>query len=235
MRWSINARETPKYEDSKLLIDKTKQLGCFLPMFLNKKNFHKKAIKLILNCHILIFLNFCVFLMQLKQKIRRWQSTPSSSNSNVMVTRNYSAKQPLTLKLIEERVLLNLNLYDKIDPAKVQSQCPQLTLWHFPNSTHYPGISFQLTPESHFINDLGLDSLDHVEVIMAMEDEFGKYRNLFKNPFSCSICELIWVTGIFYSICRFWDPRFRCRTIVPTMWHCSIHCWQRRHLWVNHF
>lgn len=31
---------------------------------------------------------------------------------------------------------------------------------------------FQLTLESHFINDLGLDSLDHVEVIMAMEDEF---------------------------------------------------------------
>lgn len=32
---------------------------------------------------------------------------------------------------------------------------------------------FQLTLESHFMNDLGLDSLDHVEVIMAMEDEFG--------------------------------------------------------------
>ena len=31
----------------------------------------------------------------------------------------------------------------------------------------------QLSLESHFINDLGLDSLDHVEVIMAMEDEFG--------------------------------------------------------------
>lgn len=30
-----------------------------------------------------------------------------------------------------------------------------------------------MTLESHFINDLGLDSLDHVEVIMAMEDEFG--------------------------------------------------------------
>lgn len=27
--------------------------------------------------------------------------------------------------------------------------------------------------DSHFIEDLGLDSLDHVEVIMAMEDEFG--------------------------------------------------------------
>jgi acyl carrier protein len=33
----------------------------------------------------------------------------------------------------------------------------------------------QLTLDSHFMNDLGLDSLDHVEVIMAMEDEFGMY------------------------------------------------------------
>lgn len=31
----------------------------------------------------------------------------------------------------------------------------------------------QLSLDSHFIQDLGLDSLDHVEVIMAMEDEFG--------------------------------------------------------------
>lgn len=38
---------------------------------------------------------------------------------NVITTRHYSAKQPLTLKLIQERVLLVLNLYDKIDPAKV--------------------------------------------------------------------------------------------------------------------
>jgi len=29
------------------------------------------------------------------------------------------------------------------------------------------------------MNDLGLDSLDHVEVIMAMEDEFGKSINNF--------------------------------------------------------
>ena len=34
-------------------------------------------------------------------------------------------------------------------------------------------IEFQLQLESHFMNDLGLDSLDHVEVIMAMEDEFA--------------------------------------------------------------
>ncbi|KAH8371048.1 hypothetical protein KR093_006006 [Drosophila rubida] len=62
--------------------------------------------------------------------------------------RSYSAKPPLSLKLINERVLLVLKLYDKIDPSK-------------------------LNVDSHFINDLGLDSLDHVEVIMAMEDEFG--------------------------------------------------------------
>lgn len=31
----------------------------------------------------------------------------------------------------------------------------------------------QLTIDSHFIKDLGLDSLDHVEIVMAMEDEFG--------------------------------------------------------------
>uniref|UniRef100_A0A182TQD6 Acyl carrier protein n=1 Tax=Anopheles melas TaxID=34690 RepID=A0A182TQD6_9DIPT len=64
------------------------------------------------------------------------------------IIRNYSAKEPLTLQLIKERVLLVLKLYDKVNPEK-------------------------LTLESHFINDLGLDSLDHVEVIMAMEDEFG--------------------------------------------------------------
>lgn len=31
----------------------------------------------------------------------------------------------------------------------------------------------KLTEDSHFMNDLGLDSLDQVELVMAMEDEFG--------------------------------------------------------------
>lgn len=30
-----------------------------------------------------------------------------------------------------------------------------------------------LNLDANFVNDLGLDSLDHVEVIMALEDEFG--------------------------------------------------------------
>ena len=32
----------------------------------------------------------------------------------------------------------------------------------------------QLATSSHFMKDLGLDSLDQVEIIMAMEDEFGE-------------------------------------------------------------
>ncbi|XP_070499878.1 acyl carrier protein-like [Chironomus tepperi] len=51
-------------------------------------------------------------------------------------------------KEIESRVLKVIAAYDKITADK-------------------------LTVDSHFIKDLGLDSLDHVEIVMAMEDEFG--------------------------------------------------------------
>ena len=62
--------------------------------------------------------------------------------------RAYSEKPQLTLDMLQQRILLVLRLYDKIDPEK-------------------------LSLDSHFMNDLGLDSLDQVEIIMAMEDEFG--------------------------------------------------------------
>jgi len=54
---------------------------------------------------------------------------------------------PMCVDSIQKRTILVLNLYDKVDPEK-------------------------LSLDSHFMKDLGLDSLDHVEVIMAMEDEF---------------------------------------------------------------
>ena len=60
----------------------------------------------------------------------------------------HSGAPALTLETIEQRAMLVLNLYDKIDNSKI-------------------------TLDSHFMKDLGLDSLDHVEVIMAIEDEFG--------------------------------------------------------------
>ena len=31
----------------------------------------------------------------------------------------------------------------------------------------------EITPQAHFINDLGADSLDTVELVMAFEEEFG--------------------------------------------------------------
>jgi len=61
---------------------------------------------------------------------------------------HFSHEQPHhTKEFIADRILLVLRLFDKIDPEK-------------------------LTLESHFMNDLGLDSLDHVEIIHMLEEEF---------------------------------------------------------------
>ncbi|XP_066496841.1 acyl carrier protein, mitochondrial [Tiliqua scincoides] len=73
---------------------------------------------------------------------------PQISGTLFPLCRHYSDLPPLTLEGIKDRVIYVLKLYDKIDPEK-------------------------LTVTSHFMKDLGLDSLDQVEIIMAMEDEFG--------------------------------------------------------------
>ncbi|CAM8888606.1 unnamed protein product [Rhodiola kirilowii] len=49
---------------------------------------------------------------------------------------------------VTDRVINVVKNFQKVDPSKV-------------------------TPEAHFQNDLGLDSLDAVEVVMALEEEFG--------------------------------------------------------------
>jgi len=64
---------------------------------------------------------------------------------DMMVVR---AASTLSQEQIESRVVAVCKAFDKISADK-------------------------LTIDSHFINDLGLDSLDHVEVVMAVEDEFG--------------------------------------------------------------
>ncbi|CAF1167269.1 unnamed protein product [Adineta ricciae] len=58
---------------------------------------------------------------------------------------------PLTPRDIESRVLRICNEYDKIQEANKN----------------------KITLVTHFMNDLGLDSLDHVEIIVALENEFG--------------------------------------------------------------
>ncbi|KAG8145410.1 hypothetical protein E2320_011951 [Naja naja] len=76
------------------------------------------------------------------------QQLPAPARRRPPWVRGYSDAPTLTLKSIHDQVLYVLKLYDKIDPEK-------------------------LTAEAHFMKDLGLDSLDQVEIIMAMEDEFG--------------------------------------------------------------
>eukprot|EP01052_Picozoa_sp_SAG31_P013739 SAG31_NODE_834_length_11650_cov_7.572245_9_plen_136_part_00 len=48
---------------------------------------------------------------------------------------------------VEDRVMKVCKDFEKVDPSKVKSA-------------------------SHFVNDLGLDSLDQVELVMAFEEEF---------------------------------------------------------------
>ncbi|KAK9977864.1 hypothetical protein ABG768_019652 [Culter alburnus] len=78
----------------------------------------------------------------------RWTDLVRISGPSVHLCRHYGDLPPLTLENIKERVMYVLKLYDKINPDKLQTS-------------------------SHFMKDLGLDSLDQVEIIMAMEDEFG--------------------------------------------------------------
>ncbi|XP_045063857.1 NADH:ubiquinone oxidoreductase subunit AB1b [Coregonus clupeaformis] len=78
----------------------------------------------------------------------RWIEQTRISSSVGLLCRQYGDLPPLTIETIKERVMYVLKLYDKINPEK-------------------------LVTSSHFLKDLGLDSLDQVEIIMAMEDEFG--------------------------------------------------------------
>ncbi|KAL1916588.1 uncharacterized protein VTP21DRAFT_5779 [Calcarisporiella thermophila] len=71
---------------------------------------------------------------------------PTTHLSPVILSRLYSSSLPR--EEIERRVLDVLAKFDKIDKSKVSL-------------------------DSHFINDLNLDSLDAVEVVMSIEEEFS--------------------------------------------------------------
>lgn len=62
----------------------------------------------------------------------------------------FASPNPTSIIEVRDRVMYNLHLYDKVDQQK-------------------------LFEGSHFIKDLGLDSLDQVEIVMAMENEFNHY------------------------------------------------------------
>ncbi|KAJ3092940.1 oligosaccharyl transferase stt3 subunit [Quaeritorhiza haematococci] len=88
-------------------------------------------------------------LRQFHQHVRSTRVVAPLANSQSWSARNYSAApEPLTKQQVEDRVMQVLRDFDKVKGDK-------------------------LTVDAHFINDLGLDSLDQVEITMALEDEFN--------------------------------------------------------------
>lgn len=77
------------------------------------------------------------------------QSQSRFAPAAFQAVRCYSAAAGLTKDEVTGRIVDLLRNFDKVeDPLKI-------------------------TAESHFSNDLGLDSLDTVEVVMAIEEEFS--------------------------------------------------------------
>ncbi|KAL7897196.1 acyl carrier protein [Trichoderma sp. SZMC 28014] len=68
---------------------------------------------------------------------------------SLMGVRMYSAGGSLNKEEVEGRILSLLQGFDKVNDAA------------------------NIKPTAHFANDLGLDSLDTVEVVMAIEEEFS--------------------------------------------------------------
>lgn len=73
---------------------------------------------------------------------------PVGIKNQFYINKKWGHNAPCTYDSVRERIMLVLHCFDKIDPEK-------------------------LTLEAHFIHDLGLDSLDHTEIIMELEDEFN--------------------------------------------------------------
>ncbi|OJA10832.1 hypothetical protein AZE42_00258 [Rhizopogon vesiculosus] len=74
----------------------------------------------------------------------------ASTRQTLAFRANYSAAAGLSQETIQSRVLNVLKGFEKVDADKVR-----------------------LTTSSSFTDDLGLDSLDAVEVVMAVEEEFA--------------------------------------------------------------
>ena len=94
----------------------------------------------------------------------------------------------MTLSELQAKVLDVLKMFDKISPDKVGT-----VILNFVVILSSNFLSLQVTLEAHFVNDLGLDSLDVVEIVMAFEDEFGRfitdvYFDIGVKIFPCLLC-----------------------------------------------
>lgn len=75
-------------------------------------------------------------------------ASPSVAPWNPIVQRWYAAEAFMDKNEATERIIAVVSNFEKVDPSKV-------------------------TPDSMFKEDLALDSLDAVEVVMAIEEEFA--------------------------------------------------------------
>ena len=82
--------------------------------------------------------------MNVLRRLARSTSTTMAPTTQ----RWFPAQAFLPVEEVTERVFTVIKANEKVDPAKVNEQ-------------------------AHYVDDLGLDSLDHVEVLMAVEEEFA--------------------------------------------------------------
>jgi acyl carrier protein len=71
---------------------------------------------------------------------------------------------PTNRSELEERVLKVISGFERVDKSKVRV-ISQVNLIIY---------GLQVTLGAHFVKDLGLDSLDAVELVVALEEEFGE-------------------------------------------------------------
>ncbi|KAF8388606.1 hypothetical protein HHK36_027283 [Tetracentron sinense] len=91
------------------------------------------------------------FLKHLRVNVQARNPNPFVFSFNNIFRRHFSEEVRgsfLDKSEVADRIITVVKNFQKIDPSKV-------------------------TPNAHFQNDLGLDSLDTVEIVMALEEEFG--------------------------------------------------------------
>lgn len=125
--------------------------------------------------------------------------------SAFQAARCYSAAAGLQKSEVEGRIVDLLKNFDKVSPGLRSDRAFIDGYPRFPIHRRYdrtgmsaypfaPSINGeQLSPTSHFANDLGLDSLDTVEVVMAIEEV------------SQRVC-MIWLGSDSMTGIQHWDP-----------------------------
>ncbi|CAI9742166.1 carrier, mitochondrial isoform X1 [Octopus vulgaris] len=118
-------------------------------------------------CKSLRFLTLTSQRLHLRcPSVARTLSTATTSSGQGCISSSFPHTQPVVA-----------NKHNSVFPFDVRHLCSKaqdLEDRVMQICRNFDKISVEkLTLDSHFINDLGLDSLDTVEVIMAMEDEFG--------------------------------------------------------------